>query len=156
MAVVLYKRVKKKKSLRQMAWSECGLDFISLARAWKQAVSAMCVCDCAQSRRWWMRMEFSVASFEVSGEPSILPGSTCTECKLQCVTVSFWQGLALFHHDFREIVYLKFIFLGKEKKKLLSVWLGFLCNSKFLKTFWNQADFEHIFICSYIYIYIYM
>lgn len=58
----------------------------------------------------------SMASFEVSGEPSILPYCTWTECKLQCVAVSFWQGLALFHLEFQEFGYPEFIFLGKEKE----------------------------------------
>lgn len=69
-----------------------------------------------------------MASFEVSGESSILSYSTCTECKLQCVAVSLWQGLALFHLDFQEFGYPELIFCVVWFPMQLKVADFFSCN----------------------------
>lgn len=106
------------------ARSERGLDFPSLARAWKQEVAAMCLCDSAEGRRWWMRKEFSMASFQVRSEPSLLfLHSTCTECELKRVAVRVWWEKTPLPQVFQEFYYQEIIFLGKEKKSSNHRWL---------------------------------
>lgn len=64
-----------------------------------------------------MRKEFSVASFQVCSEPSLLfLHSTCTECELERVAVRVWWEKTPLPLVFQEFYYQEIIFLGEEKK----------------------------------------
>lgn len=90
-----------------------------------------------------MRIEFSVASFEVCGEPSILSYSTCTECKLGCVAVSFGNKRPIFTMVSR-ISFIQNSFSWVKKINMVICMVRFSLHPKVSENMVKLGWFQHV------------